>query len=155
MVHRCSTAALWIRPRPSAHLAWFLFASHGASFLVVSLLPLAWPVRALLGLAVLLSLLYEVGLSLWPCLPWGVREVQWGADGSWLVTHVSGVQKQATLAPSTLVTVGLIVLDLRCGRLRHCYLPLFADSLAPDQHRRLRARLRLLTLQGNPDRTSS
>jgi len=141
-----TAAPLLIRPQPSRRLAALLGLLGVASIVVCLALPLVWPARIGLILVVVLWLSYETSLHLLRRLPWAVREVLWGADGTWLVTDASGAQITAQLAPTTFVGVGLIVLNLRCGRLRRCHLPLFSDSLDPSQHRRLRARLRRQSL---------
>lgn len=142
MTTRQAPLPLAIRPRPSRRLAALLTLVHGGGLLIVLALPIPWPARAALAALVLAGLAHGTLTHLWPRLPWGVREALWQPDGTWLVTFASGRQREARLAPETFVTVGLLVLDLRCGRLRRCRLALFADSLDPEQHRRLRARLR-------------
>ncbi|HYN77307.1 MAG TPA: hypothetical protein VES73_05895, partial [Lamprocystis sp. (in: g-proteobacteria)] len=65
------------------------------------------------------------------------------ADGSWLISLVSGAEIEAQLSPATFVSVPLVVLNLYRGRWRRWALPLFADALDPEQLRRLRQRLRI------------
>jgi len=76
-------------------------------------------------------------------IPWAGREAIWEPDGTWILTLVSGQQIEARLLPSTFVTPGLSVLNLRCGRWRSRAMVLLPDSLDPDLLRRLRVRLRL------------
>ncbi|AGA89521.1 hypothetical protein Thimo_0682 [Thioflavicoccus mobilis 8321] len=153
MTARQAPPPLRIRPRPSGRLAALLAASHGSALLLVAALPITWLARATLATLILLSLVHEALHDLWPRLPWAVREALWQPDGTWLVTLASGRQREARLGSATFVTVGLILLDLRCGPLRRCRLALFADSLDGEQHRRLRARLRAeLGQAGSPRR---
>jgi len=76
-------------------------------------------------------------------IPWAGREAIWEPDGTWTLTLVSGKQVEARLLPSTFVTPGLSVLNLRRGRWRSCAMVLLPDTLDPDLLRRLRVRLRL------------
>ncbi|MBK1730478.1 protein YgfX [Thiococcus pfennigii] len=141
MTTRLAPRPLAIRPRPSRRLAALLALVHGGGLLIVLTLPIPWPARAALPALVLVGLAHSALAHLWPRLPWAVREALWQPDGTWLVTFASGRQREARLAPETFVSVGLVVLDLRCGRLRRRF-ALFADGLDREQHRRLRARLR-------------
>jgi len=142
--HR-SDPPLRIRPRPSRRLAAFLVALHAASLLIAAALPVPWYLHLTLFALISASLAYTSLVYVRPLLPWAIREAVWRPDGSWLVSRVDGRQYEAQLAASSLVAVRLIVLNLRCGPLRQCHLPLFCDSLDRDQARRLRVRLRQST----------
>ena len=112
------------------------------------ILPGAW---RLLGLAVGASLAYQLYVQVLHRAPWSIRSVLWQPDGTWRINLVSGREIEATLSPSTFVSVPLVVLNLRLGRLRRRGLPLFSDALNPDQHRRLRQRLRIEGARGDQD----
>ncbi|WP_089727202.1 protein YgfX [Candidatus Thiosymbion oneisti] len=134
---------LRIRPRPSRILAVFLLVTHGAALSVVVALPLDWYWRSGLAILVLTSLINTIGTQVLFLVPWAGREAIWEPDGTWTLTLVSGKQVEARLLPSTFVTPGLLVLNLRCGRWRSCAMVLLPDTLDPDLLRRLRVRLRL------------
>ncbi|MEY6432496.1 protein YgfX [Thioalkalicoccus limnaeus] len=140
------TPPLAIRPRLSWRLAGCLALLYGASVALVWLLPLPSWARIALTFVVCLDLVHQIGLHLGRWWPWAIREAIWLADGAWVVTLVSGRRYEARLAPTTFASVGLIVLNLRCGRFRYRALPLVADSLDPDLFRRLRVRLRFRAL---------
>lgn len=133
---------LAIRPRFSRSLAAFVLFSHLVAGAAVVLLPVAWPWRVGLGLLVLVSLVYQWTLHVRPLQPNALRELTWEADGTWTLIRVSGETVTATLLPSTFVGVGLVVLNLRCTKLRTCSMVLLWDNLDPDLLRRLRVRLR-------------
>lgn len=131
---------LLIEPRFSRRLAAFVVLTHAAAGAAVLALPGAW---RLLVLPVAASLAYQLVVQVLRRAPWSVRSARWQSDGTWRITLVSGRELEATLSPSTFVSVPLVVLNLRVGRLRRCSLPLFSDALDPEQHRRLRQRLRI------------
>lgn len=131
---------LLIEPRFSGRLAAFVVLTHAAAGTAVLALPGAW---RLLVLAVAASLAYQLTVEVLRRAPWSIRSVLWQSDGTWRITLSSGQELEATLSPSTFVSVPLIVLNLRLGRLRHRSLPLFLDALDTEQLRRLRQRLRI------------
>lgn len=131
---------LLIEPRFSRRLAAFVVLTHAAAGAAVLALPGAW---RLLVVPVAGSLAYQLAVQVLRRAPWSVRSARWQSDGTWRITLVSGRELEATLSPSTFVSVPLVVLNLRLGRLRHRSLPLFSDALDPEQHRRLRQRLRI------------
>ena len=145
--HR-QTTPLLIRPRLSVRLAVFVTLTHAAAFAAVLALPGAW---RLLAVLVALSLAYQVYVHVLRRAPWSIRTLIWQGDGSWRIQLVCGRETEARLSPSTFVSVPLVILNLRQGRLRRWSLPLFADALDPDQLRRLRQRLRIAGVGGKDD----
>jgi toxin CptA len=131
---------LAIRPGFSPRLAAFVCLTHLLAAAAVLGLPGHWP---LLLVPVVASLAYQLYVHVLRRAPWSIRSLLWEADGTWHAALVSGAELQARLSPSTFVSVPLVVLNLRQGRWRRRSLPLFADSLPPDQLRRLRQRLRI------------
>jgi len=134
---------LELRLRPSRQLAWantLLHALTAAGALAFT--PrFIWP--ALLLIPIAASFLYArrsvslgrassvVGLV---CRP----------DGSWRVDRQDGQRDEGRLLPTTVVSARLVILMLRISRTRRTaalYLPV--DALDSEQHRQLRARLRL------------
>ena len=134
---------LIIRPRPSRRLGGFVAATHLAALAVAGALPLGWVVRV----GLMLSIAASLGWLLWAGVlgraPWSVREAVWDEQG-WRLTLEDGRVREARLAASTYLGAGLVILNLRCGRLRRRSLVLTADAVDGDLLRRLRARLRLL-----------
>jgi toxin CptA len=131
---------LLIEPGLSPRLAAYVVLTHLAAGAAILALPGAW---RLLILAVGASLAYQLYVQVLRRAPWSIRSVLWQPDGTWRITLVSGRELEATLSPSTFVSVPLIALNLRVAPMRYRALPLFSDALAPDQHRRLRQRLRI------------
>jgi toxin CptA len=131
---------LLIEPGFSGRLCAFVLLTHAAAGAAILALPGA---GRLLVLPVAASLAYQLTVQVLRRAPWSIRSVLWQSDGTWRITLASGRELEATLSPSTFVSVPLIVLNLRLGRLRHRSLPLFSDVLDSGQLRRLRQRLRI------------
>lgn len=131
-----------IRPARSYWLLLFLIVMHLLAAIAVLLTPLQfWP-RLGLALLVVLSLGYRIWASVLGKAPWSVREVVLSAQG-WRLALENGRSLSATLLPSTVITVWLVVLNFRVGWWRHYSLVLTTEVMTPDALRRLRARLRL------------
>jgi toxin CptA len=133
---------LAIHPRLSPRLAAFVVLTHLIAAAAVGALPGLW---SLLLIPVAASLAYQIAVHCLRRAPWSIRSLVWEADGTWHIPLVSGAEIQARLSPSTFVSVPLVVLCLRSGRLRlrRWSFPLFSDALDPDLLRRLRQRLRI------------
>lgn len=143
MAKHAERPPLRIRPGASRWLAAFLLATHAGVLVLICLLPLGVLPRSALLVAVLLGFVHAVGAQVVHRLPWSLREAVWQADGTWLLTLVSGRELTGQILPTTYVSTTLVVLAFRCGRLRTCALVLLPDSLDADLLRRLRVRLRL------------
>ena len=132
---------LLIQPRFSRRLAAFVALAHLLAVAAILTLPGApW---LLLLIPVGLSLGYQVHVRVLCRAPWSIVSATWQADGTWTIVFLSGAQTEARIAPSTFVSVPLVVLNLRRGHFRCWALPLFADALDSEQLRRLRQRLRI------------
>ncbi|WP_295430498.1 protein YgfX [uncultured Thiodictyon sp.] len=132
---------LLIQPRFSRRLAAFVALTHLLAAAAILALPgAAW---LLLLIPVGLSLTYQFYVRVLGRAPWSIRAATWQADGTWTIVLLSGTETEARLAPSTFVSVPLVVLNLRRGYVRRWALPLFADALDREQLRRLRQRLRI------------
>jgi toxin CptA len=131
---------LLIEPGFSRRLCAFVLLTHAVAGAAVLALPGAW---RLLVLPVAASLAYQLAVQVLRRAPWSIRSVLWQSDSTWRIELISGQELEATLSPSTFVSVPLIVLNLRLGRLRRRALPLFSDAMDPEQLRRLRQRLRI------------
>lgn len=139
--HRHSPPLL-IHPRGSRRLAGFVVLTHGSAAAVLPSLSSGW----LAGLLLILVGLSFVAILLTHLLrraPWSIRSAVWNPDGTWVIQLVSGVEQEVRLTPATFISPSLVVLRFQAGRLRRRALPLFADALDGDQHRRLRQRLRI------------
>lgn len=133
---------LTIRPAASRRLLLYLLIVHVSALVVLAMLPVHWAPRLLLGLLVAASLVYSVWAQVLHRAPWSIVEAVW-SDTGWTLTTRGGRTDQARLSSSSYVGVGLVILNLRCGRLRRGSLVLVSDSVDADQLRRLRARLRI------------
>ncbi|TCT19417.1 protein YgfX [Thiobaca trueperi] len=132
---------LLIRPRRSRQLAIFVGLVHGLAFVVVLALPIGLyrlPLLLLIGLGCFRVISAQVLRR----SPRSIQTALWQSDGSWFLTFVDGRQQEVTLSPSTFVSLSLVVLNFRAGRLRRYAIPLFRDALDPETLRRLRQRLR-------------
>lgn len=138
-----SLPPLRIAPRPSRRLLAFVVLTHATALAVLLPLPTPAPwLRLLLGALILLSLAYVVWAQVLRRAPWSVAAVDWNQHG-WQATFADGRTRDARLAPSTFVGVGLVILHLRIGRLWRPTLLLSADAVPADELRRLRVLLRL------------
>ncbi len=148
MSERRSLPPLRIAPRPSRGVFAFSLLSHAA--VLAALVPLPAPglgVRMALGGLVLGSFWYVLWAQVLRRAPWSVVAVDWKPTG-WEATFADGSTRAVTLAPSTFVGVGLVILHLRVGWLWRPCLLLSADAVPADQLRRLRVLLRLGLAQG-------
>lgn len=139
---------LLIEPGFSRRLCAFVLLTHAAAGAAVLALPGAW---GLLVLPVAASLAFQLTVQVLRRAPWSIRSVLWQSDGSWRISLVSGQELEAALSPSTFVSLPLIILNLRLGRMRHRALALSSDALDPEQLRRLRQRLRIEGTGGKQD----
>ena len=141
---------LLIRPRRSRQLAIFVGLVHGLAFAVVLALPISLyrlPLLLLIGLGCFRVFFVQV-------LARSTRSIQtalWQTDGGWLLTFADGRETEVTLSPSTFVSLSLVVLNFRAGRLHRYAIPLFRDALDPETLRRLRQRLRSDGAASAPD----
>lgn len=150
MSRQASRPPLRIRPVASRRLAVYLALVHAAVIAAAVALPLPWPLRLGLVLAALLGLAHGLAVHVLRLAPWAVVEAIWQPDGAWSLTLGSGQEVPARLLSSTYVSPALVVLNFRCGRWRIRSLVLPRDAIDADQHRRLRARLRLAGLAPTP-----
>lgn len=137
-----------IRPGFSPRLAAFVLLTHLLAAAAVLGLP-AGPWQILL-IPVAASLAYHAWVHVLRRAPWSIRALLWDAQGTWHIELRSGAAIEARLSPSTFVSVPLVVLNLYRGW-RRWSLPLFADALDPQLHRRLRQRLRIEGTGREPD----
>jgi hypothetical protein len=140
--HR-SLPPLRIAPRPSRRLLFFVVLTHAIALAVLVPLPapVVWTRLPLVAL-VAASLVYVIWAQVLRRAPWSVVAVDWNERG-WQATLADGSMRDARLAPSTFVGVGLVILHLRLGRLWRPTLLLSSDSVPAQQLRRLRVLLRL------------
>lgn len=132
---------LLIRPQRSRQLARFVALIHSVALAVVLALPIGLyrlPLLLLIGV----SGFWVVVVQVLGRTRHSIHTARWQVDGSWLLTFADGRQQVAMLSPSTFVSLPLVVLNFRAGRLRRPALPLFRDALDPETLRRLRQRLR-------------
>ncbi|WP_041447129.1 protein YgfX [Thiocystis violascens] len=145
---------LLIRPRRTWRLAVFAGLTHGLAGAVVFVLPIGlyrYPLWLLVGTGAF----HAFAVHVLRRAPWSIRTALWQPDGDWLLTLNSGAEIEASLSPATFVSLPLVVLNFRSGRLRRHALPLFADALDPEQLRRLRQRLRMDGGARGPDLTDA
>ena len=115
---------------------------HGLAFAVVLALPVGLyrlPLLLLIGFGCFRVFSAQVLRR----SPHAIQTALWQADGSWFLTFVDGRQQEVELSPSTFVSLSLVVLNFRAGRLRRYATPLFRDALDSETLRRLRQRLRI------------
>jgi len=131
----------------SRRLLLFVGIVHAAALAVLLPLPLPWAIKSTVVMLILVSLGYVTWVRILMRAPWSIVEATWAETG-WRLTTASGQTRDARLSGSTYVGVGLVILNLSSGWVRHCSLVLTPDNLDPDQLRQLRARLRLVGAKG-------
>lgn len=148
--HR-SLPPLRLAPTPSRRLLIFVVVTHVTALAVLVPLPApdVW-VRLLLATLILASLAYVIWAQVLRRAPWSVVAVDWNERG-WQATFADGRTRDARLAPSTFVGVGLVILHLRVRWFWQPTLLLSADAVPADQLRRLRVVLRLGLAGGRKD----
>lgn len=107
--------ALIIQPGISPRLRLIVLGLYGLTLPVVLLLPLAWPWRTLLVLALLIGLVGSLGGAVGHRWPWVPRQAIWHPEGHWTLTLGDGREVPARLLPTTYVTPALVVLNFRLG----------------------------------------
>lgn len=129
---------LLLRPRRSPVLAGLVLAMHGLGVVAVWLSALSWV--AALGVSLALA---AGGMMAWRgLLP--VRELQWGAGGTWQIALADGRRQRGLLdaqASRSLPWWVTLAFRLEDGTRLTVMLP--RDSLPADDYRRLRSRLRV------------
>ena len=106
---------LIIRPGVSRRLRLVVLGLYGLTLPVVLLLPLAWPWRTLLVLALLIGLVGSLGGAVGHRWPWVPRQAIWHPGGHWTLTLGDGREVPARLLATTYVTPALVVLNFRLG----------------------------------------
>ncbi|MCU0936934.1 MAG: hypothetical protein MUF66_12955 [Gammaproteobacteria bacterium] len=140
-------APLRLELRPSRGLALFLSATHAgaAGCLLAAQLPSGLRVAGLL--AVSASLLWELRRHVLYRDPRSVVRLLAGSEGDWTLGLADGTRVPAERRPGALVHPWLVVLHLRSAQPpRRWSVPIAADALDPESHRRLRVRLNLEAL---------
>jgi toxin CptA len=132
---------LLIRPGFSRGLAILVVSIHVTALIVSLALPGVWP--WILPPLIAASGIYHIAVDLLRRAPWSIESVLWAPDGSWILRERSGREREATLSPATFITLPVVVLRLRLGRLRRRSVVLAADAVDAEQLRRLRQRLRI------------
>ena len=134
-----SVSPLTLAPEPSRILMSILSLTHLGGAALLWPLDLSWGVKLLLWSMLAVSL-----AASWPRRGGNdLRRLVWQADGDWLLQTRDGKESGARLLPGSYSHPWLVVLNLRLDNGRQRSVVLFADALAPDMHRRLRARLGL------------
>lgn len=142
-----SAPPLRLERRPSIRLMMILATVHGLALLVLLPLPLAGWLKMLLAAAVvaqgIVSWRGQADLS----APRAVKTLVWRTDNRWELFSPDGIGREARLLPGAYVHPWLVVLRFRDEDDCRCAVVLPPDGLDPDQHRRLRVRLRLNGLE--------
>ncbi len=135
-----SVSPLTLSPEPSRILKSILLITHLGGAALLWPLDLSWTAKLVLWLMLTVSL-----VASWPRRGGnGVRRLVWQADDDWLLQMPDGSEVDARLLPGSYCHPWLVVLNFQIAdSRRRRSVVLFADALAPDMRRRLRARLGL------------
>ncbi len=137
------SAPLHLELRPSRLLQALLLAVHGGALVAALFVPLPWPLRLLVALALLVSLRYSV--ARWASLSARRAVVALLRDelGEWHATLAGGGELSLRLLPDSYVSGWLVVLNFSGGTRRALPVVILPDMLDRESLRRLRARLRM------------
>jgi len=138
---RRTPAPVWFQIRRSRQLIVYLLIAHGLGAVGLLLAELATPIRAGLGLVLLLSLARQLWVHGARRGAAAVRAVHWQADGHWRVLDGRGLPQSYEGCQVVLATPELVLVQLR-GRAGRRWLLLAADSADAQSLRLLRVRLR-------------
>lgn len=139
-----ASSTLIFTPRPSRWQVVFFYGLHGLAATAIWLTELDWRVRALLGMAVAISLAYSLRKSssvTLRCRDDGGMDIQSGEN--WQAVSVR---------PDSLVWPWLVVLRYRHENGAIVSLPLPQDSLDSTDFRRLKVWLKWRAVIGEPAR---
>jgi toxin CptA len=136
---------------PSRGLTWLLSGGHAAAAVLVWVtLPIGWSLAACAALVA--SLLFALGRHARRSAGAAVVEVALRQDGRVDLRRRDGACLQERLLPSTFVSPMLVILNLAGNRWRPPRAVLVpADSVAADDHRRLRVWLRWRPVPADKD----
>jgi toxin CptA len=148
-------APLRLECRPSRYLLIALIAVHGLALLVLLPLPVAWWTKLPVALAIAAQWLVFWRRHVVLTAPLAVKRLVWTGEDRWELVNGDGALREARLLPGAYVHPLLVILRFLTEDKRSCAVVLPRDSLAPDDHRRLRVQLRLLdtkaTAQGSAE----
>jgi len=138
-----SAPILRLERRPSPSLMIVLVVVHGAALLVLWPLPLSIWIKALLAMAILVQAMITWRHHVNMRAPTAVKRLVWGNDDQWELFPSGGGSCSAQLLPASYVHPLLVILRFMTEDKRRCAVIVPPDGLGPDDHRRLRVRLRL------------
>jgi toxin CptA len=135
---RSDANALALQPRPSACLLRWLVLLHSAAVAAICVADVGALVKALLAVGLGGSVVFS-----WRILYRGAARYRlvWQGAGDWSIQTKDGAAERCDTWEVAWIDPRIVVLRFRLGRRRRLTLALCADSLPPDAHRRLRARL--------------
>lgn len=141
MLSRKSFPPLRIEPQPSHYYQLILMCCYLFAVATLLFAGISWVAKLLLiGLLLLYYYLYAraaVNLT----SQHSIRLALWNEAGQWRVRLARGSLQNAQLMGDSLNHPWLVILRFKTLSGHRYSMPLFRDSLPPDLHRRLRARL--------------
>jgi len=139
--------------RPSRALAGFLVATHAGAGACLWLAAVPGWLRLVGGLALAASFVYSLRRYARLTDRGAVVRLAAGADATWQVGLADGREVPTERLAEALIHPWLVVVHLRpTAGGRALTVPIAADMLDPDSHRRLRVRLTLARPPRTPDR---
>ena len=133
-----SRFALKIRLRPSRFMMGFLLLTHLVALLLCITLPLQWWAQGLIAIIVIASLVYSIKKQVYYSTRHAVREFRTDEGKTWYLIETRGTELTATLMGDSLVTMGVLVLNLRLANKSKRSIVVFKDAVDASTFRQLR-----------------
>lgn len=135
---------LRLKPKPSRILMALLVAGHLGAMAVLVPLDLSLPIKIVIGVMLLVSLVVAWRKQPGQVAEGGVQTLTWQTDSEWLLETLDGEQFKATLHESTYVHPWLVVLNFRAeNKPSLLSFTLAPDALDAEIFRDLRVRLKM------------
>ncbi len=135
--------ALSINPGFSIWLATYLLLIHLVALLLIPLVKLPTFISLLLALLVIFSFSYYWRRDLLHSTKRSIKQVEWSKEKGWNLRQSDEVGLQVNLVPSSFLSRHLVVLHFNNSENGNYRLLLPRDRIPADEHRRLRALLKL------------
>ena len=133
--------SLQIKLHPSRFMMGFLLLTHLGALLLITTLPLQWWAQVLIAIIVLLSLIYSIEKQVYYKTRKAIREFRTDDGKTWYLTETRGQELTATTMGDSVVTLSLIILNVRLENKGKRSILIFKDAVDKSTFRQLRVLL--------------
>lgn len=120
-----------------------LMLMHGLSLVGMLFVPIIWPFKAILGVALIGSLIYYLRRHAWLRSNKSIIEVEIKPDCACAIRTLMGEWHRGILLPATFITPYLVILNLALDdRRARLAVVIFADAIDAERFRELRVLLK-------------